>query len=715
MRLRVVGIIFCKEFREALRDRRTLFMMVALPTLLYPLLLIGMSKLMEGQEAEQSAKGSRVAVWGTQPGSLEQRLRQSGKLELLPWVGIPGALRTRLETGSIAAPPPAPLKLEAGDEQKKAKEPETEVYMAAREVILARKADAVLLLWPGFAGATEAGRMGTVSILFDSVRPESGKARDRVDDALKVFRQDLLAMRERQHGLAPGFATAIDLHSQDIAPESRRAGQVFGALLPYLLIVFSLMSGFYAAIDVTAGEKERGTMQTLLCAPLESLEIIAGKFCAVWSIAMVATVVNLLSLSLTLSRIKLHGGFTVSVSPVSAAIAFLMLVPILLMVVALFLAIGVFAKDFKEGQNFLTPLLMTLMMPGAVSMIPGIELNGYLVFVPIVNIVLFIKAVFIGEWHADQLFLVLLSSFCYAALALLLASRVFEQNNLLLGGKEKIGSVLDFSRRPGARPTPGVSVLIFAIVLVIAFYGSLALENAGFAVMLGVMEFGFFLLPALLTIAAKGYPLAPTLSLRMPAWQGLAGGFVVGVSGWVAAMLTLRILPPPESLTKALERVLLLQDKAQPLWLILLMAAVAPALCEEVFFRGLILSGFRRLGMWPAIVATGFLFSLAHASIYRMMPTMLLGVVFGYAAWQTRSIVPAIVAHALNNGLMLSMARSPRAMEWLGLAGARQMPLWMVAAGCVVLAGGMLLLRSAGAAGDALDSPPGESQYNRTL
>jgi sodium transport system permease protein len=248
-------------------------------------------------------------------------------------------------------------------------------------------------------------------------------------------------------------------------------------------------------------------------------------------------------------------------------------------------------------------------------------------------------------------------------------------------------------------------VLIFAVVLVAAFYASAGLATVSFALMVAVMEFGFFLLPVLATVAAKGYPFRQTLSLRLPAWQGWAGGVLVGVSGWVPAMLTLRILPPPESLAKALERVLLFQDHPQPLWVIWLLAALTPALCEESLFRGLILSGFRGLGKWPAILATAFLFGLAHASIYRLMPTGLLGVVFGYAVWQTGSLVPSVVAHALNNGLMLTLAFSPKLMESMGLNGARQMPLWLVGVGGLVLASGLLLLRSAGERNFAGDRP----------
>jgi sodium transport system permease protein len=696
MRPRILSTIFRKEFTEALRDRRTIFMMIGLPILMYPLLMIGLTRLQEGQQAAQTARISRVAVWGKLPAGLAERMGKAGKSELLPWAGAPEKVRGALEMGQLQPPPTPPMELDAEDEldKKPKKMPDTDWARAAQKAILDRQADAVLLAWPGFEDKLDKGELGVVSILFDSVRPESRKARDRVSDQLRLYRTELQKQREQANKLASGFATGIEMQNTNVASEQRKSGMLVGMLLPYMLILFSAISGFYAAIDMTAGEKERGTMQTLLCAPVESLEIIAGKFGAVWSIAMIGTVVNLISLALTFSRIKLLPGTQMSIPFTSYLVAFLMLVPISLMINAVFLAVGAFAKDFKDGQNFLTPILMGLIVPLVATMTPGIELNGYLAFVPIVNIALLIKGVFLGEWSADMLFLVMLSSLCYASLALVFAARVFERNNLLLGGKENLSSVFDFSRRPGSRPSPGTSMLVFALVLVLAFYGSLSLMKYGLPVMLVVLQYGFFLLPCLAFIHLKGFDVRETLSLRPISAKGALASVLIGVSAWtVAGGLLVRLLPPPESLQKAMEKLLMLEDKPAPMWEAWLLVALTPALCEEALFRGLIMSGFRRMGMWPAILATGLLFGLAHASIYRLLPTMALGILFGYAVWRTRSIAAGIICHALNNGLMATLARSRDLVNSLGLEGLRYVPWAIIGVGSVVLCAGLWLLR----------------------
>ena len=122
--------------------------------------------------------------------------------------------------------------------------------------------------------------------------------------------------------------------------------------------------------------------------------------------------------------------------------------------------------------------------------------------------------------------------------------------------------------------------------------------------------------------------------------------------------------------------------------------SVTPALCEETLCRGLIMSGLRRLGMWPALLISGLLFGLAHASIYRLLPTFFLGVVLGYAVWKTGSLWAGVIGHALNNGLMALLSRSRETVEQLGLSGQKYLPWEYVAIAAVVLALGVWLVRS---------------------
>ena len=694
MRPKYVATILRKELVESLRDRRTVFFLIILPILLYPMLMFLVSRLQESSEAEQKAKLSRVAVWGTLPAELKQSLEKSGQFTFSEWTGVPPEVRSKLEQGAFVAPAKNPPLSEAKRSKNQAAPAETEWSRAAQKVLLDRQADAVWIPWPGFESALAGGNAAKSMLLYDGVRPDSRKAEERLNEQLRVYRDTLLRQRETARGLGTGFTEGIEVLSRNVAGASRVAGMMLGIMLPYMLILMSASSGLYAAIDMTAGEKERGTMQTLLCAPVGSLEIIAGKFLAVWGISTLATIVNLLSLALTFTSIKMMPGVTMSVNPVSALLAFLLLLPVTMMISALFVAAGAFAKDFKEGQAYLTPLMMVLIFPLVASMMPGIELNNFLSFVPIMNSALLVRGVFLGEWHAEMLFLTLLSSLCYAVLTLVFAARVYERNALLLGGKESFTSVLDLRRKPGDQPTAGTSLFIFSVALVAAFYGSLALIQRGIPTMLTVVEYGFFLLPGVLFAALKGYDFRATFSIRAPSLRGLAGAVLLGLSGWtLAAGLLVRLFPPPESFARGMRQVLMLDDGQIPGALLFLLIAVSPAVCEELFFRGLVMRGFRGLGMWPAILATAFLFGLAHASIYRLLPTMALGVMMGYAVWRTRSIFAGMAVHVLNNGLVVALGKYKSVSSLLRLSPTdAYLPWSYIAVGAVVMAAGVVLL-----------------------
>jgi sodium transport system permease protein len=433
-------------------------------------------------------------------------------------------------------------------------------------------------------------------------------------------------------------------------------------------------------------------MQTLLCAPVSPIEIVTGKYLAVWVTSLIAALANVVSLGTTVMRILPVS--SISISLPTLALAFAMLLPVTLFITAVFLAVAAFAKDFKDGQNFLTPVYMLLAMPAGVTMLRGIELNAWTAFVPVVNIALLIKALLIAEAAPDLIFLSLLSSTAYAAMAVMLAARVFGREQVMLGGRESLRSLLGFERREGAEPTPAFALTAFALVLVLTFYGSLLLKSSGTMATLLVTEYGFFLAPTLLLILGYGFAFRRTLALRRPPLLGFLAAVLIGSSAWaVVAGLLIRLLPPPESLVRALEQLLLLDGAPAPLWLVWLVIAVTPALCEEMFFRGFVLSGLRRLGLWPAILTCALLFGVAHSSVYRLIPTFFIGLLLSWLVWKTGSIWTGIVAHALNNGVAATLVYHKTLAAAFG-AGSQSYLGWKpTLAACVMLATGLLLLR----------------------
>jgi len=175
--------------------------------------------------------------------------------------------------------------------------------------------------------------------------------------------------------------------------------------------------------------------------------------------------------------------------------------------------------------------------------------------------------------------------------------------------------------------------------------------------------------------------------------RSVIGAVLIGCSaGAAVAGITVRILPPPDSLKEGIKHVLMLGSEQSSIWLALLLFSVTPALCEEALFRGLTLSGLRRLGPWAAICISALMFGVAHASIYRLIPTFLIGLGLGYVAWRSGSIFCSMIVHALNNGLIILMLY--KGSDWfkISLDDMDTVPVSWAAGALVVTAVGLWLI-----------------------
>jgi sodium transport system permease protein len=420
---------------------------------------------------------------------------------------------------------------------------------------------------------------------------------------------------------------------------------------------------------------------------------------------MLSLVANLASLSLTVSRL-----LPADVPGIGAAhllLALVILVPVTLTTSALFLTIASFARDFRDGQTLLTPMYMAVVLPAAVVAMPTVTLDAWTAFVPVVNVALLIKGLFLREATTELVFLTLVSASVYAAVAITGAVHVFHRETVLVGERSSLRTV--FERRAGgqATPTPGVALTVFAVALVVAFYASLSLRGWPIHQVLLLLQYGGFLLPTLAVVWLFGFDARRTLGLWRPAATALGLAIVLGATAWLfAGGIVSRVLPPPESLTRALQRLIQLGDDPMPLWVVWLVLGLTPGICEELFFRGFVFSGMRRLGAWPAVLVTALLFGLAHASIYRLLPTFILGVLLGVLRWRSGSVVPGIVMHAVNNGLIGTLAQRPGLAAWFGMDMASgDLPWTPVLAGTAAMAAALAVLWWTTAPGETRETP----------
>lgn len=671
-------VVFRKEARETLRDRRTLLVMVVVPVLLYPALLVVSEQLLLFGQRSLEAEASRVSIVGGAPPDL---------LELV-------AGREALELVEVAADP--------------------------EEAIRARDVGAVAVL--GAPSSVDGTR--SVRLLYDGASDRSQRARGVLDDVLDQWRDTLLARRLGERGLPATFAAPLAVADSSIARPDEVGGYTMGRILPLLLVIITLLGAFYPAIDLAAGEKERGTLEALLTTPAPAGAIVAGKFVTVALIGVVAAALNLASMLLTFQtgilQVSEVVGLEVSLPVWSVGVIFLALIPLASLFGSLFLGISVRASSFKEAQNALTPVYMLVLVPAMLPIFPGIEFGPLLAITPVAGVSFLFRDLMAGDasWLLGAL--VLASTTTYAVLALVFAAGAFGNERVLFGsGEGAVGEPLSGSARAawrgreGVVPEPGVALSFIALLAVLFFYGAVRLQIGYGERGLLAAEWLLLFLPALLFVLLGRYDLRRTLSLRRPTGRSALAGVLL-VAGalplvWLVGWLQSFVLPIPWEMLEGLEELVTAESLARYLWLLVILA-LTPALCEEIVFRGVLLGGTRTLEPWRMIVLNGLVFGAFHLSfetIIRFLPTALLGMLIAWAVWRTGSIWVGVLMHFANNAAVVSITSAPALREAFSDPEAPP-PLWMVPAGAAVLAAGVALLRARPGSRPGKNAPPDE-------
>ena len=653
MRPAIVLHIFRKDLVETLRDRRTVVMAFVVPALVYPLLFTLLGSVATDKRGELERTRARVAAWGPVPESTLQVVEQQARADVVDHRDSPPA------------------------------DPEAE----ARRLVASKRVHVVLLTPAGASGASI-----PIRVLADSTNVDSDAMERRVSRALTDHGAELLRQRMTRLGQDASAARPLDIREEDLADAARRGASFAAALLPYLLLVLVTTSGFYAALDLTAGEKERGTLQTLLTAPVRSVEIVAGKYLAVLALTLGATVCNLGSIALTLSRATAAmEGARFSLGLPGAAAIFLTVLPAALLIVALLMAIGVLARSYREGQSYLMPLLLLVMLAGFASFLPGAELSAGTALVPLLNVTLLVHDILIGKAGPAQVMVVWAVSLAWAVLGILLAARVFQTEQVLLSGEKPWRDVFSPGVRGGRGLTPGNALAFAAALLVLTFYASALVERrGGVATLILVSQLGFFLIPSLLWCRLFRAPLVDTLQLRWPSARGWVATLLLAAGGWsVGAVVWEQLLrfPGARAYSDWLGELLGKQGQLS-LGMALVLVAFLPAVAEEVTFRGVVLAGLRRSGSrWIAIGGSALVFGLFHVNPYHVVAAFAVGLLLGWVALESGSILPGVLIHLVNNGAQVLLDRTPALAGWMRSPVVVVLALASTALGAVLVRG----------------------------
>jgi sodium transport system permease protein len=662
MRWRAVSSIFGKELVETLRDRRTLFAMIVLPLLLQPLLLLAFGGLVATEQAARKKLEPNAAIWGPLPKDAENELVEK--------------LKMRVVDRRRAVPD----------------NPEEE----ARKLIGSDRIDVAIGAAPESPGAFTGDGSARVHLYYDSVNDRSSGAHDLVEKALDDVMAAQLRVRLTRHNLPEHFWEPLAIESADLASKETRGDEFAGRVLPMVLLIMVLLGAVYPAIDMTAGEKERGTLQTLLCAPVEPVEIVAGKYLVVVLVAFASAAINLAAMGFAISRQLASLDASVvqfSLGPRVFVALLAAMIPAVLLLAALLLGLSVFARSFREAQSYITPVVTAIVLPGFVAVLPSIHLTPTMALVPVVNLALLLRELLRGDVTPSMYLVVTAASLAYATMAVIFAARVFESEQVLLGGERPWRDV--FGRRSLARatPTPGGAVLFIAVLLVVVYYGSLWADPTRLGIVRGLLavQLGLLLVPALAAAKLSGVQFGATFSLRWPTPRALAGTACLAAGAWALGTLVgaaeAALFPGSQDYFDQLTKSLAGGTGDLPAGLAVILLAGLPALCEEACFRGYVLAGLANTGSRSvAIIGSSIGFGLLHLNPFHIVPAAVLGLALGFATLESGSIWTGALVHFVNNGLAALSERVP------GLKGALESPV-LIGVGVVFSIIGLVLLK----------------------
>ena len=389
-----IKLIFIKELVGTIRDKRTIIAMIIIPLIFYPLLFTGIGYFNKMGSIKSEETNSKIMIYGMEfAPQLVKHLQDSEKIEILTTEDDPS------------------FKLHNGDIQ------------------------AVLVIPSDFKYKTEQEEPGKIILKYDATEAKSRIAQKRVNQIIEKYKGEIILQRLSRLDLKEEFLTPLILQEENIATAEKTTGSFLAVLLPYLIIVLIFAGAMHTAVDITAGEKERGTIATLLVSQISRLEIVLGKCFAIMLISFIGMVLGLLGLALAfLLGASVAGGiegvnFGISINAIF--LLFLVLFPLVGLASAVLVMVGIFARNIREASSYITPIYMLTVFLGVISISQGMELSGKMFLVPVLNSSFVFRELLMGKIYWDHILTTFSANMLIAGLALLGATRLFSKEEVL--------------------------------------------------------------------------------------------------------------------------------------------------------------------------------------------------------------------------------------------------------------------------------------------
>lgn len=396
MNLRNSLIVYRKELRDMLRDKRTIRSMVIMPLVAFPLLFLGISYVSAEFSGEAKTEIAPVMIHGG-----EDSPKVLAALDNLAGIRI------------------VPYRDDAIQE------------------VSDKKIRAVVEIPPGFDAAINSRQSKKISIGYFENNDKSEEAESKLETFFGKYREQIVRAELAARGLPANLMDPFTVKSKNVASASQVGAALFGGWIPYLIIIFSFTGATYPAMDMAAGEKERGTMETILSSPISRTDIVMGKFLMVVTASVVTAVLSLISLGASFAWAKpkllaaAHSTFQMSIEPSTVAVVVVMLLPLVVLFASVLLAVSLLAKSFREAQTYVAPMSFIVIAPAIIGAFPGVELNWKTALVPILNTSLVSKEIIAGSYPWLYIAAIFGMTCVYAAFGIATAVRMFNREDIL--------------------------------------------------------------------------------------------------------------------------------------------------------------------------------------------------------------------------------------------------------------------------------------------
>ncbi|MCM1039681.1 MAG: ABC transporter permease [Ruminococcus sp.] len=638
MNTKIIWTLMKKEILDVFRDKKTVLMMLVVPLILYPLIFIGAMSVASFIASNMEEQNYRIAVEAEDDGAFVHKLMEKSEEHADAEEGEASYTLTVYDVYSMDSI--HDYMVELGEET-------IDAYIVGQE---------------------QEGKM-QYDVYYLSSASNSAYAMNIVMDVFDEFREELTKELIQEAGLdVHEIMEPVTYQTMDTASNEQSLGSIMGAILPFMLIVSLLLGTMYPAIDTTAGERERGTLETILTLPVTNRQLIVSKFLTVASIGILSALLNILSMGglafYMFQILELSSdtqAFDISQFVPAILVCILAIFAFSLFISAITMCVTSFAKSYKEANNYITPLMLVVMITGYIGFIPNIELTQTMAMIPVANICLLIKNLLVFKVDYAAIAVVLLSNVAYAVLAVLVLSRIYDSEAVLFGDAKS--GIQIFEKRSnlkkGGVPAMSDVALVIAVTIVLMLYvGSLLQVRFGLAGLFGTQM--MLLLGPLFVVLYTKKDILLTYGFAGTGVKSYIGSAVMAF-GMVCLNLVIstgmvNLFPnSADSVTTTFEG--LTTGGVGSAFLVI---AVTPAICEEMLFRGMIFHSMKaRYRITTSIVTVAVLFGLYHMSLVKFIPTGFLGLMFCYVVYKTGSIFPAMLMHFINNAVSVLLMYYP--------------------------------------------------------